>query len=705
MVKARVSNQVTRVTAGSYNKETTVSTTNNPSQYWAQVAEAYATKMDGMVANTDYSAKYYATKAKEGQDSVLQNVAIVENVANTSIENMNAVRTEAIATIEEAVANIDNHISAGVAEISNAVTEGTEELETATTTATSNISMLGASVTDSVQQGIAQLGNATQQALTSLTDASNELIQEINATGIDGKVDLDGSNYPGSGLEQIISETSSNINDKITNCLLEVPQRIKYTLEDGTLTIKAGSQVIVPYGLEYSRETEGSDVDYSMVTIEDGVASGFGENNYIELQPLDEVGNEVDMRFKIRTGDLDNMEQEQYILESWDDVMADTYGISLCIELDKTLSVQVQDGYLTSDYELQSNTDYWIKVKNQTGTLRLYISLDGNTNVAQFIDQERLQVNWNGANIYLGGRDYPFQGSIDFNDSFMKINGLDYWSYTAPSTEEFKSIVEDYPVGSTFINENFKVADRMVVDGKFFVWAELVGDIVREASSSSSVNERLMVINITANGTFNGMENTSGASDTTSTSQNYCHYNTTTNLITCKSSGVIKDIVVSFPIISSYSDTTYNVASIQQVFNGFGYIGSTIWVDKGVKGLIPNGRNEDGTLKNIEVTTNAISTKSYVPNNTASNVYFGISNDGVITLNGLRKYDEENNIIYNGTYIHTMVECGTADYNTSGITSFNLKQPFRAVDSNEFKSLVQDLIRYDSATSTLYIGV
>ena len=35
---------------------------------------------------------------------------------------------------------------------------------------------------------------------------------------------------------------------QITNCLLEVPQRIKHTLENDTLTIKAGSVVIVPLG-------------------------------------------------------------------------------------------------------------------------------------------------------------------------------------------------------------------------------------------------------------------------------------------------------------------------------------------------------------------------------------------------------------------------------------------------------------------------
>lgn len=42
---------------------------------------------------------------------------------------------------------------------------------------------------------------------------------------------------------------SSTLNkSQITNCILEVPQRIKYTLEDGVFTLKAGSVVIVPNG-------------------------------------------------------------------------------------------------------------------------------------------------------------------------------------------------------------------------------------------------------------------------------------------------------------------------------------------------------------------------------------------------------------------------------------------------------------------------
>lgn len=52
------------------------------------------------------------------------------------------------------------------------------------------------------------------------------------------------------------------------------------------------------------------------------------------------------------------------------------------------------------------------------------------------------------------------------------------------------------------------------------------------------------------------------------------------------------------------------ISSIDQVFNGFGYIGSTVFVLPGVKGLIPDGRNKDGTLKNIEYTTSSVLTST-----------------------------------------------------------------------------------------------
>lgn len=51
------------------------------------------------------------------------------------------------------------------------------------------------------------------------------------------------------------------------------------------------------------------------------------------------------------------------------------------------------------------------------------------------------------------------------------------------------------------------------------------------------------------------------------------------------------------------------VISIDQVFNGFGYIGNTIFVLPGVEGIIPNGFNEDGSIKNIHCQIEEVQTK------------------------------------------------------------------------------------------------
>ena len=82
-------------------------------------------------------------------------------------------------------------------------------------------------------------------------------------------------------------------------------------------------------------------------------------------------------------------------------------------------------------------------------------------------------------------------------------------------------------------------------------------------------------------------------------------YDTTNNVIKLtKNGGTNWDSGYSFPICLAHETTT--TYSISQVFNGFGYIGSTVFALPGVKGLIPNGRNADGSLKSIEVVQNSV---------------------------------------------------------------------------------------------------
>lgn len=65
----------------------------------------------------------------------------------------------------------------------------------------------------------------------------------------------------------------------------------------------------------------------------------------------------------------------------------------------------------------------------------------------------------------------------------------------------------------------------------------------------------------------------------------------------------------SFPFCS-ITVTSSAISSIDAVFNGFGYIGSTIFVLPGIKGLIPDGKNVDDTLKSIEYTQESVYTNT-----------------------------------------------------------------------------------------------
>lgn len=88
-------------------------------------------------------------------------------------------------------------------------------------------------------------------------------------------------------------------------------------------------------------------------------------------------------------------------------------------------------------------------------------------------------------------------------------------------------------------------------------------------------------------------------------------YDTTTNLIKRNVSGTWTSEQQNLPLgLVNVSDTD-GFTSINQVFNGFGYIGSTVFALPGVKGLNPDGRNEDGTLKNKEIAVSEVRTFTF----------------------------------------------------------------------------------------------
>lgn len=206
-------------------------------------------------------------------------------------------------------------------------------------------------------------------------------------------------------------------------------------------------------------------------------------------------------------------------------------------------------------------------------------------------------------------------------------------------------------------------------------------------------------------------------------------YNTSDN--TCKlynADGTVQH-TVSFPIANVHR-TSGSWDKIEQVFNGFGYIGSHIWMDKGVKVLVANGINDDGTIKNEEIVTPNVIVARGLASGTRSDL-----------IPFLRKYPTSNqlqiypiakaNFLGELDYVPTvgagfqwyfntremkwyMHEAGATEwvsapyYNISPtitvvnnvITSFQPYKPFRAVDYDDYSKTVDMVNLHNKAYIT-----
>ena len=122
---------------------------------------------------------------------------------------------------------------------------------------------------------------------------------------------------------------------------------------------------------------------------------------------------------------------------------------------------------------------------------------------------------------------------------------------------------------------------------------------------------------------------------------------------------------------------------LTNIFNGIGYIGSTVWVDKDVKGLIPNGRNEDGSLKNEEFSASKTLILTLPANFSIDKAHIVVNNEVLALIGkGSYRFDEQNNYLYNNNDIALGVEIGNLS-SSSKIDNFQPKQPFRALDYND----------------------
>lgn len=138
---------------------------------------------------------------------------------------------------------------------------------------------------------------------------------------------------------------------------------------------------------------------------------------------------------------------------------------------------------------------------------------------------------------------------------------------------------------------------------------------------------------------------------------------------------------VAFPLCR-FSNSNSLVISIDQIFNGFGFMGSMAFALPGVKGLFPNGRNEDDTLKNREFVNPAV--RIHNVSGTYS-VKLCLATSGIGAY--FYAYDEVKNAIYRtdtGAYYDAdRLIVGDISYTNGVITSLQPKTTFHALDYSD----------------------
>lgn len=157
-------------------------------------------------------------------------------------------------------------------------------------------------------------------------------------------------------------------------------------------------------------------------------------------------------------------------------------------------------------------------------------------------------------------------------------------------------------------------------------------------------------------------------------------FHTDTGICNFYSSGTLTENL-SLPIaIITVSNGA--ISSIDQVFNGFGYIGSTVFVLPGVKVQTPNGRNEDGTYKSGVITSNSVITRAMTGE--ASDKWIIFSGSGVYLNSKTNEiFDADSNCWkYDGTKQADIGCLGGAYFDGTKISSFTPYNVDSVVNSN-----------------------
>lgn len=248
----------------------------------------------------------------------------------------------------------------------------------------------------------------------------------------------------------------------------------------------------------------------------------------------------------------------------------------------------------------------------------------------------------------------------------------------------YKTSAPSMAIGENFPTNDFKIVDIQYENNQLFYWVEFLTNKTLSSINATKPCFVLLVVEDTDENNNQGNLKayyadlaTSGEGNTT----NGTRYNTSENYV-----NFMEADLYSLPMLLANYDSNKVLTNVLETFNGTGFIGSTMWVDKGVKGLMTNEKNPDGTFNSIpyEATQLLIYDQSHnFPQNTQREII--LKNDGTFA----RTFEyvvEENGYLAQSDNLDnnlTALSLGTIQTNDTSIISMNSKQAFQAADAQD----------------------
>ena len=440
-----------------------------------------------------------------------------------------------------------------------------------------------------------------------------------------------------------------------TNCLLNIPQNVKLELNNGVLTLKAGSEVYIP--------------------------NGRTEQKYYK-----------------------------YVSEPWSQPKNPT-GISATSGWTDTKNAF--DGDSATYATCGTSTDY---VEWNIGS-DIYLSgvtITGQqvANVARACNVIVKSVNSQGVETQLGKTTGAAQSStyttqISFNKTL--VNKLRFYLTSGPlgePTTSYKTRIREIKLTAS---EKRVAVESTADDYDYEVPAgELVFDVVTidqdkvySSTSTTSYESFLGWTEDKQSFWFNADDLVISGSTPSRTANGTYWYDTEDNLIKRYANSTWNVERHSLPL-GRFTRESGVPTKINQIFNGFGYIGSTVFVLPNVRGLIPDGINEDGSLKNIEFNVSKVLRYTYSSTSTFTNLTFGIRPSEVLTSYTTYKYDKINNYNTNNEGRWDVLIYATGNVTSGIITSFTPKSIENYTKSAKVAAVFKGSQQvYGKSTSTL----